>query len=75
MVSEAGDRLTASGKWQRLIPRTEWVDWKQCFRCFCVATKLDKEDDEVQVSSLIYAMGPEAENIVKAFTFAHDMLC
>ncbi|CAL1578766.1 unnamed protein product [Knipowitschia caucasica] len=51
---------------------TEWSDWKQRFQRFRVATKLNKEDGEVQVSSLIYAMGPEAENIFKAFTFAED---
>uniref|UniRef100_A0AAV2KQF7 ribonuclease H n=1 Tax=Knipowitschia caucasica TaxID=637954 RepID=A0AAV2KQF7_KNICA len=51
---------------------TEWSDWKQRFQRFRVATRLNKEDGEVQVSSLIYAMGPEAENIFKAFTFAED---
>lgn len=34
-----------------------------------MATKLFREDGEVQVSSLIYAMGSEAENIFKSFTF------
>lgn len=47
----------------------EWADWKQRFLRFRLATKLSKEDGEVQVSSLIYAMGPEAENIFKSFTF------
>lgn len=41
----------------------EWADWKQRFQRFRNATKLDKEDGEVQVSSLIYAMGNEAEHI------------
>ena len=35
-----------------------------------MATKLTKESGEVQVSSLIYAMGSEAENIFKSFNFA-----
>lgn len=30
------------------------------------------EDDEVQVSTLIYAKGSEAENIFKSFTFGPD---
>ncbi|XP_019725289.1 uncharacterized protein LOC109515746 isoform X2 [Hippocampus comes] len=51
---------------------TEWADWKQRFQRFRVATKLNNEDGEVQVSSLIYAMGAEAENIFKAFTFADE---
>src|SRR4029434_10669960 len=39
--------------------------------CVCVcATKLTKESGEVQVSSLIYAMVHEAENIFKSFNFA-----
>lgn len=34
-----------------------------------MAMKLNKEDGEVQLSSLIYAMGSEAENIFKSFTY------
>lgn len=48
----------------------EWADCKQRFQRFRMATKLSKEDREVQVSLLIYAMGSEAENIFKSFTFA-----
>ncbi len=33
---------------------------------------MDKEDGEVQVSSLIYAMGNEAEHIFKSFTFNEE---
>lgn len=50
----------------------EWADWKQRFQRFRIATKLNKEDGEVQVSSLIYAMGPEAENIFKSLTISAD---
>ena len=50
----------------------EWGDWKQRFQRYRLATKLNKEDGEVQVSSLIYAMGPEAENIFKSFTLSED---
>lgn len=35
-------------------------------------TKLNKEDKEVQISTLIYAMGIEAENIFKSFTFTRE---
>lgn len=48
----------------------EWPEWKQRFERYRLATKLNKDDGEVQVSCLIYAMGPEAENIFKSFTFA-----
>ncbi len=51
---------------------TEWTDWKQRFQRFCTAAKLDKEDGEVQVRPLVYAMGSEAENIYKSFVFARE---
>lgn len=51
---------------------TEWPDWKQRFERYRLATKLNKDDGEVQVSCLIYAMGNEAENIYKSFTFTDD---
>ena len=42
-----------------------WPEWKERFLRFRSATKLNKEVGEVQVSSLIYAMGREANNISK----------
>jgi len=42
-----------------------WPEWKERFLRFRSATKLNKEVGEVQVSSLIYAMGREADNISK----------
>ncbi|KAK0156229.1 hypothetical protein N1851_000482 [Merluccius polli] len=50
----------------------EWPDWKQRFVRFRSATKLNKEDGAVQVSSLIYAMGSESENIFRSFTFTDE---
>ncbi|XP_052817965.1 uncharacterized protein K02A2.6-like [Mya arenaria] len=47
----------------------EWPDWKQRFSRFRMATKLHKDDGEVQVSVLVYSMGKEAEHIVKTFEF------
>ena len=47
----------------------EWPNWKQRFDRFRCATKLNKEDEEIQINALIYAMGKEAEHIFKAFTF------
>lgn len=51
---------------------TEWPDWKQRFERYRIATKLHKDEGQVQVSCLIYAMGNEAENIYKSLTFATD---
>ena len=47
-----------------------WPDWKQNFLRFRLATKLHKEDGDVQVSALVYTMGREAEHVYKSFTFA-----
>ena len=33
------------------------------------ATKLNKENEELQINALIYTMGKEAEHIFNAFTF------
>ncbi|KAI2647390.1 Transposon Tf2-8 polyprotein [Labeo rohita] len=51
---------------------SEWPTWRQRFARFRTATKLSKEDKEVQISTLIYAMGIEAENIFKSFTFTAE---
>ncbi len=50
----------------------DWAKWHQRFTRYRIATKLTEEDGEVQVSTLIYAMGPEAENISNSFTFERD---
>ena len=47
----------------------KWPEWKERFSRFRIATKLHKDDGEIQVASLIYAMGRQAENIFKSFTF------
>lgn len=39
---------------------------------FRMTTKLDQEDSDVQVSSLIHDMGSKAENVFKLFTFASE---
>lgn len=41
----------------------DWATRCLCFMRYRIATKLTAEDGKVQVSTLIYAMGPEAENI------------
>ncbi|CAL9685243.1 unnamed protein product [Knipowitschia caucasica] len=50
----------------------EWPSWRQRFARFRSASKLSLEDADVQVSTLIYAMGNEAENIFKTFTFTEE---
>ena len=48
----------------------EWPDWKQRFEPFRCVTKLNKEDEVLQINALIHTMGKEAEHVFKAFTFA-----
>ena len=48
----------------------DWPEWKQRFLRFRSATKLDRETSTVQVSSLVYAMGREAEKIYSGFQLA-----
>ena len=51
---------------------TAWPAWRQRFSRYTLASKLDREDKAVQISSLIYAMGPEAEKIYTTFTGMED---
>jgi uncharacterized protein YcnI len=44
-----------------------WPEWKQRFERYRIATKLNKEDNEIQVSTFIYSMGKQAEHVYKTF--------
>lgn len=50
----------------------DWPDWKQRFSRYRIATKLNKEPADVQVSALIYSMGPEAEQVYNSFVSPDD---
>ncbi|XP_024119315.1 uncharacterized protein LOC112140549 [Oryzias melastigma] len=49
-----------------------WPAWRQRFSRYRIATKLDHEAGEVQVNTLLYAMGKEAEPIFSTFTYTDD---
>ena len=51
---------------------TAWPAWRQPLSRYTLASKLDREDKAVQISSLICAMGPEAEKIYTTFTGMDD---
>ena len=51
---------------------TGWPAWRQRFSRYALAAKLTKEEKDVQISSLIYAMGPEAEKVYSTFTGIDD---
>ena len=44
-----------------------WPIWSQRFKRFRLAEKLHNEDGDIQVSSLLYAMGDESETIFNTF--------
>ena len=47
----------------------EWEKWIRRFNCFRIASELHKESEEIQVNSLIYAMGPSADDVLTTFEF------
>ncbi|XP_059908120.1 uncharacterized protein LOC132457787 isoform X3 [Gadus macrocephalus] len=49
-----------------------WPAWRQRFSLCRIASKLNLEDDNVQVNVLLYAMGKDAEPIFNTFTFGDD---
>ena len=46
-----------------------WPQWKKRFERYSVVAKLGKEDKDIQVSTLIYCMGPDAEQVFSTFHF------
>lgn len=46
-----------------------WPEWRQRFQRYRTATKLNLEDGDVQVCTLLYSLGKEAEQVYKTFTF------
>lgn len=49
-----------------------WQDWKERWETYHIASKLFKDDGAVQVASLVYAMGQQAQTIFKSFNFDDD---
>ena len=49
-----------------------WPEWRERFLRFRVASKLNKEDGENQVSSLIYNMGSDAERVFSQFNLSEE---
>ena len=49
-----------------------WPEWKRRFHRYRIATKLNKEEEEVQVCTLLYSLGSQAEQIVRTFTYNED---
>ena len=49
-----------------------WPAWRKRFERYSMATELDGKSFAIQLSSLIYAMGPSAEQIYESFNFVED---
>ena len=47
----------------------EWEKWIRRFNRFRIASELHKKSEEIQVDSLIYAMGPSADDVLTTFEF------
>ena len=50
----------------------EWEKWVRRFERFRVASGLSSRDGEIQVNTLIYAMGDQADDIFRSFTLSEE---
>ena len=50
----------------------EWPKWFQRFQRFRIASELTEKEESIQVNTLIYVMGNEAEDIFKSFQLSAD---
>ena len=48
----------------------DWPKWIRRFERYRISTELNKKDEPLQINTMIYCMGNEADNIFKSFTFA-----
>ena len=46
-----------------------WPARKHSFLRFCTISKLDKEDEDCQVRTLLYSMGPDADTVLEQLEF------
>lgn len=50
----------------------EWSKWIRRFERFRSASGLNDKPEEVQVNTLIYTMGDEADDILRSFTLTEE---
>ena len=48
----------------------DWPKWIRHFERYRISTELHKKDEPLQISTMIYCTGIEADDIFKSFTFA-----
>ena len=51
---------------------TDWIPWKKRFDRYRIASKLAKDSGDVQVNTLLYAMGPQSEGVFPQFSLSED---
>lgn len=49
-----------------------WLEWRQRFQSYRLATKLNLEDGAAQLSTLLYALGKEAEQVFNTVWFEDE---
>jgi hypothetical protein len=47
-------------------------NWKQRFSFYRTASKLHKEDEDIQAATLVYTIGKEADNLLKSFELSES---
>ena len=47
----------------------EWPKWRRRFEQFCIASGLSKEDEERQVSTLLYCLGEDADDVLTSLIY------
>ena len=50
----------------------EWKRWIERFECYRIAAGLDAKDAKVQINTLVYAMGGNANEIFRSFQLAEE---
>ena len=51
-----------------------WPVWIRRFERFRTASGLEEKDGKIQISTLVYAMGPKAEEILSSFTLTEEQV-
>ena len=72
--AKTNDQKAASATYQVTPPEQfnfsrpeEWTKWVRRFERFRKASGLEEKDEEVQINTLIYAMGDDADDILRSF--------
>ena len=48
----------------------EWKRWIERFECYRIAAGLDQKDNKVQINTMVYAIGGNANEILMSFQLA-----